>query len=60
MYDQKQFEVIITETLQKHVMVTAKNKEEAEQTVADEYFKQQIHVLDASHFTEVTFLTNIT
>jgi len=49
-----EFEVTITETLQKKVTVTAKTQLEAEQTVQDDWYDSE-HILDASHFTCVNF-----
>lgn len=48
------FEVMITETLQKTVTVTANDLCEAEETVQGEWNNQD-HILDADHFKGVRF-----
>jgi len=50
----RDFEVTITETLQMKVVVSAKNREEAEEIVRDDWYDSE-HILDSSHFTEVKF-----
>lgn len=50
----KKFEVTITETLKKRVVVEAETQEEAEQIINDEWYKGE-HILDADNFTEVVF-----
>ncbi|MCD8146760.1 MAG: DUF3846 domain-containing protein [Clostridiales bacterium] len=53
----KEFDVTITETLEKTVSVTAASKEEAEEKVRQGYFDSE-HVLDADNFTQVDFQTS--
>ena len=50
----REFEVTITETLQKTVIVEAKSRDEAEEKVNDEW-KNGDYILDADHFKGVTF-----
>jgi len=50
----REFEVTITETLEKVVTVMARNQCEAEEMVQDEW-DSQVHILDAEHFTGVKF-----
>jgi hypothetical protein len=50
----REFEVTITETLQKTVTVTAKDRCEAEEMVQDQWDNQD-HILDADSFKGVTF-----
>ena len=50
----REFEVTITETLEKTVTVTAKNRSEAEQMVHDAWDDSE-YILDADHFAGVTF-----
>lgn len=50
----KLFPVEITETLQKTVMVRAASKDEAEQSVRDEY-RAGIHILESDDFVDVAF-----
>jgi len=52
----RDFEVTITETLQMKVVVSAKNHDEAEKIVRDDWYDSE-YILDSSHFTEVTFKT---
>jgi len=53
----KEFDVTITETLEKTVSVTATSKEEAEEKVRQGYFDSE-YVLDADNFTQVDFQTS--
>jgi hypothetical protein len=50
----REFEVTITETLQKTVKVMAKDQCEAEEAVQSQW-DDEIHVLDADHFKGVVF-----
>ncbi len=50
----KEFDITITETLEKTVSVTAATKEEAEKKVREGYFNSE-YVLDADDFTQVKF-----
>lgn len=50
----REFEVTITETLQKTIKVAAKDLNEAKQIVKDDWYDSE-HILDSSHFTEVKF-----
>ena len=50
----REFEVTITETLQKTVTVEAKSREEAEEIVHERY-KDSEYILDADHFKDVEF-----
>jgi len=50
----REFEVTITETLQKKVSVSAKNQLDAEQIIQDAWDDSE-HILDASHFSGVKF-----
>jgi hypothetical protein len=50
----REFDVTITETLQKTVTITAKDQCEAELIVQDEWDNQE-HIIDAEHFKGVTF-----
>ena len=52
----KEYDVTITETLQRKVTVEARSWEEAAQVVEAEW-KNQEHVLDSEDFTEVSFDT---
>ena len=49
-----EFEVTITETLEKTVTVMAKSQSEAED-IAEREWKDQAHILDADHFKGVGF-----
>lgn len=53
----KEFDVTITETLKLTVSVEASSKEEAEQTVSDQWHAGD-HVLDADNFVDVEFESN--
>lgn len=55
----KEFDITITETLEKTVTVKAENQEEAEDLVHDQW-SQSIHVLDADNFTGATIKTSAT
>ena len=50
----KEFEVTITETLQKKITVTARDRHEAEE-LAQHAWDDAEHILDAGHFTGVSF-----
>ncbi len=50
----KEYEVIITETLQKNIVVEADSREEAE-SVAEQKWRNSEYILDAEAFTGVTF-----
>ena len=50
----REFEVTITETLQKKVTVTARNQLDAERFVQNDWY-DSVHILDSSHFTDVSF-----
>ena len=50
----KEFEVEITETLQKTVTIHAKSREEAE-ALAEKRWKNEELVLDADNFVDVDF-----
>jgi len=50
----REFEVTITETLEKVVTVMAKNQCEAEEIVQDEW-DNQVHILDADNYVGVKF-----
>jgi hypothetical protein len=52
--DRQTFAVAITETLQLTVEVEAKDKQEAEQLVADKWHNSE-YILDANHFIGVEF-----
>ena len=52
----KEFDIKITETLEKTVTVEADSKEEAEEIVKDAYYNQE-HILDSENFTGVDFGT---
>ena len=52
----KEFDIKITETLEKTVTVEADSKEEAEEIVKDAYYNQK-HILDSENFTGVDFGT---
>lgn len=52
----KTYVVTITETLEKEVMIKAKNPIEAKEAVRKEW-NEGNHVLDASNFTGVDFYT---
>lgn len=54
MEDKKTFVVYVTETLQRKVLITAKNKEEAIKTAVDSYYDEEI-VLDSSDYLGVEF-----
>lgn len=53
----KEYDITITETLEKTVSVTAASKEEAEEKVRQGYFDSE-YVLDADNFTQVDFQTS--
>ena len=53
----KEFEVTITETLQKTVSIEAETKEEAKQLVEDMWKDGDI-ILDADNFTDVEYAAN--
>ncbi len=55
----KEFDITITETLEKTVTVKAESQEEAEDLVHDQW-SQSIHVLDADNFTGATIKTSAT
>lgn len=55
----KEFDITITETLEKVVTVKAESQEEAEDLVHDQW-SQSIHVLDADNFTGATIKTSAT
>ena len=50
----KKYNVTITEALKKTVEVEAESQEEAEQKIADDWYKGE-YILDADNFTEVNF-----
>ncbi len=50
----KEYEVIITETLQKNIVVEADSREEAE-SIAEQKWKDSEYILDAETFAGVTF-----
>ena len=50
----REFEVTITETLKMTVTVEAKNRDEAEQIVSDNW-RNSDYILDADNFTGVEF-----
>lgn len=50
----KKYNVTITETLKRTVEIEAESQEEAEQKIADDWYKGE-HILDADNFTEVNF-----
>lgn len=50
----KQYNVTITETLQRTITIEAENEQEAEMQVTDKYYNGDI-VLDSSDFVKVTF-----
>lgn len=50
----KKYNVTITEALKKTVEVEAETQEEAEQKIADDWYKGE-YILDADNFTEVNF-----
>ena len=52
--DKKQYRVLITETLQKTVIVEAASEQEAHQRVSDAW-KNAEYILDADHFQGVEF-----
>ena len=52
----KEFDVTITETLEKNVKVEAESREEAEDAVKKAYYNSE-YVLDAENFTGVQFAT---
>lgn len=52
----KTYVVTITETLEKEVVIKAKNPIDAKEAVRREW-NEGVHVLDASNFTEVRFYT---
>ncbi len=52
----KEYDVTITETLEKTVSVTAASREEAEEKVRQGYYNAE-YVLDADNFTQVAFQT---
>lgn len=52
----KEFDIKITETLEKTVTVHADSKQEAEEMVQDAYYNSE-HVLDSENFTGVDFGT---
>ena len=53
----KEFEVTITETLEKKITVEAMSKDEAEQAVRDMWNDADI-ILDAEYFIDVSFNTD--
>ncbi|MCD7955257.1 MAG: DUF3846 domain-containing protein [Lachnospiraceae bacterium] len=53
----KEYDVTITETLEKTVSMKADSKEEAEEKVRQGYYNSE-YVLDADNFTEVDFKTD--
>ena len=53
----KEFEVTITETLEKKITVEALSKDEAEQAVRDMWNDEDI-ILDADDFIDVSFNTD--
>lgn len=50
----KEFDVKITETLQKTVTIAAESREEAQEMIRQAYFGGE-HILDADNFTDVNF-----
>ena len=52
----KEFDVTITETLEKNVKVEAASREDAEEAVKKAYYNSE-YVLDAENFTGVQFTT---
>lgn len=50
----KEFEVKITETLEKTVTIAAESREEAQEMIRQAYFDGE-HILDADNFTDVDF-----
>ncbi|MEG0416564.1 MAG: DUF3846 domain-containing protein [Erysipelothrix sp.] len=52
----KEFDIKITETLEKTVTVHAESKQEAEEMVQDAYYNSE-HILDSENFTGVDFGT---
>ena len=52
----KEFDVTITETLEKNVKVEAESRQEAEDAVKKAYYNSE-YVLDAENFTGVQFAT---
>jgi hypothetical protein len=50
----REFDVTITETLRMTVSVTAKNRDDAEQIVSDNWHNSD-YILDADHFVGVEF-----
>ncbi|MCD7745858.1 MAG: DUF3846 domain-containing protein [Lachnospiraceae bacterium] len=52
----KEYDVTITETLEKTISMRAASKEEAEEKVRQGYYNSE-YVLDADNFTEVDFKT---
>ncbi|MCD8008246.1 MAG: DUF3846 domain-containing protein, partial [Clostridiales bacterium] len=52
----KEYDVTITETLEKTVSVTAASREEAAEKVRQGYYNSE-YVLDADNFTQVAFQT---
>lgn len=52
--DKPEFDVWITETLQRKVVVNANSQEEAEEIVKERYRKQEI-ILDEYDFLDVKF-----
>lgn len=54
MSDMKEYDIKITETLERTVTVKAASKDEAEEMVKDGYYKSE-HILDAEDFKEVDF-----
>lgn len=52
----KEYDINITETLEKTVTVHAASKEEAEEKVRQAYYNSE-HILDSENFTEVKFAT---
>ncbi|MCD7845540.1 MAG: DUF3846 domain-containing protein [Oscillospiraceae bacterium] len=53
----KEYDITITETLEKAVSVTANSQEEAEEQVRQGYYNSE-YVLDADNFTQVDFKTS--
>lgn len=50
----KEFNVIITETLQKELTIKANSREEA-QTLVKQKWNDSIYILDSSDFVDVSF-----
>jgi hypothetical protein len=56
--DEKFYSVIVTETLQKSVMIKAKDAEEAVRKVTKQYDDEDI-ILDSSDFIEVSIVIDL-